>query len=159
MDYKIESIKNYIETEEFLSLADQIYNLTKHLNNSYPNYKDWFYNKQLKESLSPNRNILFVRNKNNQVVGVASLKNTKEEKKLCTLYIKKEYRNQKITTELIKESFEYLETTRPLITFSENKLSMFENIINKYNWELIQIEENIYTNDNREYCYNGRLSK
>jgi len=159
MNYKIESIKNSISSEKFITLADQIYDITKHLNNSYPNYKDWFYNKQLKEVLSPNRNILFVTNTDNKVVGVASLKNTKEEKKLCTLYIKEEYRNKTITAELLEESFKYLETTKPLVTFSENKISMFENIINKYNWKLTQITENIYVKGNIEYCYNGKLLK
>lgn len=159
MNYKIETIKEYIDKKEFIVLSDELYDLTKHLNDSYPNYKDWFYNKQLKESLTPNRNILFVRNKDKQVIGVSSLKNTKEEKKLCTLYIKDEYRNKNITTKLIEESFKYLETTKPLITFSENKLHMFENIISKYKWELVQSAENIYVKGTKEYCYNGKLSK
>ena len=42
---KIDNIKNYIsETNQdsFMGLTDEIYELTIHLNGTYPGYKEWF---------------------------------------------------------------------------------------------------------------------
>ena len=162
MNYKVESLSDYIDSskeEAFRKITKEIYLLTKHLNDSYPKYKEWFYNKQVKDTLLGKRNIIFVKDNENKIIGISSLKKYNEEKKICTLFILEEYRNKKITTILLEESLKYLETTKPLITISEDKIPMFQSIINKYNWQLIEIAEAIYISNKREYCFNGRLNK
>ena len=74
---KIDNIKNYIlETnqESFMKLADEIYELTIHLNGTYPGYKEWFYDKQIKGCLTPNRNIIFVKNEDGKIIALSCLK-------------------------------------------------------------------------------------
>ena len=83
---------------EIIKYSIKIYETTKYLENDYPNYKKWFIEKQLKEVLEGRREILFLE-ENNEIIALACLK--KEENKICTLYVKEEYRNKGIGTELI----------------------------------------------------------
>lgn len=158
---KIDNIKNYIsETnqEGFMKLADEIYELTIHLNGTYPGYKEWFYDKQIKGCLTPNRNIIFVKNEDGKIIALSCLKKDKKEKKICTLFVSDEYRKQGLGSLLFEESMKFLETTKPLATFTEDKLPMFEKIVTKYNWELTEIVDGIYNDGIREFCFNGQLT-
>lgn len=60
--------------ESFMKLADEIYELTVHLNGTYPGYKEWFYDKQIKGYLTPNRNIIFVKNEDGKIIALSCLK-------------------------------------------------------------------------------------
>ena len=158
---KIDNIKNYIsETnqESFMKLADEIYKLTIHLNGTYPGYKEWFYDKQIKGCLTPNRNIIFIKNEEGKIIALSCLKKDEEEKKICTLFVSDEYRKLGLGSLLFEESMKFLETTKPLVSFAEDKLPMFEKMITKYNWELTEIVDGIYNDGIREFCFNGQLT-
>ena len=109
-------------------IIDKIYELTKEIRNTYSDYKEWFYNKQTKEE---NRKTIYL--KTNEIIGVVNLK--KEENKLCTIYLKEEYRNIGISNILLEEAFKYLDTTKPYLTCNKNNLKYLNNIIKKYNWK------------------------
>ena len=157
---KIDSIKNYISEESlFKKLADEIYALTIHLNGTYPGYKEWFYEKQINGCLTPNRDIIFIKNEKDEIIALSCLKKDDEEKKICTLFVSDEYRKQGLGSILFEESIKFLETTKPLVTFTEDKLPMFEKMIIKYDWELTEIVDGIYQDGTREFCFNGQLSK
>lgn len=132
-EYRVLGIK--IEPKFLISsnlnenVIDKIYELTKDIENTYPDYKEWFYNKHTKEE---NRKTIYIKN-NNEIIGVVNLK--KEENKLCTIYIKEEYRNQGISNILLEETFKYLGTTKPYLTCDKNNLKYLNKIIKKYNWK------------------------
>ena len=153
---KIDNIKNYLSSPDFMNLANEMYELT--INNDYPDYKNWFYNKQIKGCLTPYRNILFIKNEDGKIIALCSLKKDASEKKICTLFVAKEYRNQGLGSLLIEEAMKYLETDKPLITISENKLPMFKNLITKYNWDLTEIALSLYSENEKEFCFNGKLT-
>ena len=158
---KIDNIKNYIsETnqESFMKVADEKYELAIHLNGAYPGYKEWFYDKQIKGCLTPNRNIIFIKNEEGKIIALSCLKKDDEEKKICTLFVSDEYRKLGLGSLLFEESMKFLETTKPLVTFTEDKLPMFEKIVTKYNWELTEIVDGIYNDGIREFCFNGQLT-
>lgn len=96
---KIESIKdciNVLSDEELMFLANKIYMLIDFVKMDYPNYKEWFFTRQLPETLhSDRRNILFVKDKD-EIIGVANLLNDENEKKICSLYVKSDYQKQGI---------------------------------------------------------------
>ena len=155
---KIESIYDYLDLpkNEFKKLVKSIYKITDFITEDYPDYKEWFFKKQLDGVLNGERNILFVRNLLNskEIIAVASLKKSKNEKKICTLYVKDKYRNMGIGGALVEVSMNWLETRNPMITFPAYKLIMFNNLINKYNWQLTEVREN---NDICELCFNGKI--
>lgn len=68
------------------------------------------------------------------------------------------FRGLGLGSKLIENSMALLETTKPLITFSEDKLYMFQKFVDKYQWELYE-KIDIYENEYLELCYNGRISK
>lgn len=134
---------------------DKLYQVTKKLEKDYPNHKDWFYNKFVKELDGKKREIIYYE-KDSIICGVIFLKNTSKEKKICTVYVGEEYRNQGIGTQLLLESINFLGTTTPLITMPDYKEKCFKKIINKYNWQKMQEIENCYSN-NKELVFNGLL--
>ncbi len=52
----------------------------------------------------------------------------------------------------------FLETTKPLITLTKDKLPMFKKIITKYNWKLTRIIDGIYNDDIKEFYFNDQLT-
>ena len=134
----IESLKSYIGTiseEKFMKLATKVYMITDFICDDYPKYKEWYFTKQLPETInSDERNILFVRNlKNeNEIISMACLKRDKKEQIICTLYVSDKYRGLGIGKAIVEESMRWLGTTKPFITLADYKLEMFKPIINKY---------------------------
>ena len=78
----------------------------------------------------------------------------KEEKKICTLYIERNFRNKKIGSQMIKKSFEYLETNKPLITIPEEEYLNFKPLLEKYNFIETKKIKNYYRKNKIEYFYN-----
>lgn len=157
----LDSIDNYLsesKKNEFAQIADEAYFLTEHLKETYPDYENWFYQKQVAGCLDKIRNIFFVRNEKGEMVAISCVKKDEEEKKICTLFVNPEYRKHGLGSLLLESSIQFLETTTPLITFEEDKLDMFEGIIKKYNWELTEIVPDIYNKGAREFCFNGQLT-
>ena len=78
--------------------------------------------------------------------------------KICTFFVVKEYRGQHVATKMLEYIFEYLGTSKPLITITDYKVLSFVPIIKKYNWKLTQItSKGYYNNASCEFVYNGRL--
>jgi len=62
---KVDNIKNYLSEElreAFIKIINEVYSITEHLNETYPGYRDWFFEKKVKGCYTPNRNILFIKN-------------------------------------------------------------------------------------------------
>lgn len=159
---KVDTIKNYLvedKKEDFFKIVNEIYTITEHLNKTYPGYREWFFDKQVKGCYTPNRNIIFVENEKGNIIGICCLKKDDEERKICTLFVDSNHRMQGIGTILLEEAIKFLGTTKPLITFTEDKISIFVKIIEKYDWQLTEIVDGAYNENNREFCFNGQLTK
>lgn len=159
---EIDNIKNYISDtnhNSFMEIANELYELTSWLNKTYPGYKEWFYTKQIKGCLTPNRNIIFVKNKKGKIIALSCLKKDEKERKICTLFVSDKYRKHGIGSLLLEESMRFLETTKPLITFTEDKLPMFKGMIAKYNWKLTKIVDGIYNDGVKEFCFNDNIER
>lgn len=137
-------------------LLDRLYSVTKVLEKDYPIHKEWFYDKFVKELDGIKREIIYYE-KNNIIYGVVFLKNSEEEKKICTIYVDEKYRKQGVGTSLIKESMKFLGTQTPFITMPDYKEKCFLKIIEKYNWKKTQVIDSYYSN-NRELVFNGFLT-
>ena len=133
---KIESIKdciNILSDEELMFLANKIYMLIDFVKMDYPNYKEWFFTRQLPETLhSDRRNILFVKDKD-EIIGVANLLNDENEKKICSLYVKSDYQRQGIGSMLVEESMKWLNTKWPIISLTKERYNIYKPLIEKYN--------------------------
>ena len=141
----------------FSKIVADSYNLTDWLCVDYPKYFYWFYERFLPGIFSGKRELISVY-VDNCIAGTIFLKHDDNEQKICTLYVDKEFRGQGIATVLLKAGFKWLETTKPLISIAEYKVSMFKKIIETYDWELVQtLEAGCYNNCSRELVYNGKI--
>lgn len=157
MEYKIEKLSELIfDTENFEKLADQVYYLTDHLSSDYPKHYDWFFHKHLPFVGNGEREVLFVRNHGN-ICGIALLKKTEEEKKICTFYVAEHGRNIGIGRILMKEAIDYLGTETPMITMRAEKVPYFLHFMFKYNWKISEIRDDYYIKGNDEVVFNGKL--
>lgn len=154
---RIESIKDYINVlndEELMILANKIYMIIDFAKTDYPNHKEWFFTKQLPETLhSDRRNIIFIKDKD-EIVGVANLLKYENEKKICTLYVKSEYSRQGIGSMLVEESMKWLNTKYPIISLTKERYSMYKLFIEKYNWKLTRVIKGFYKEGVEELFFN-----
>ena len=109
----------------------------QHIKNLYPNFDEWF-DKVLKEIEEDNtkREILFFGNVDSnelQIEGIAILKNTEEEKKICYLYIS----FYEDVENIFEEIYNYLGTETPLLTVEKE---IFEN---RYKYILQPVNEEV----------------
>ena len=139
-------------------LIQQVLILSLKVKKDYPDYKSWFLTTQVPGLYDNTRNIIIAHIKD-KIVGFISLKKTKEEKKICTFYVEKSFRRNKIGTILVERAINYLEDEKPLITIPFNKLNEFTRIGEKLSWEITDIRENMYRADIPEVIVNGNVSE
>ena len=139
-------------------LIQQVLILSLKVKQDYPDYKSWFLTTQVPGLYDNTRNIIIAHVKD-KIVGFISLKKTKEEKKICTFYVEKNFRRNKIGTILVERAINYLEDEKPLITIPFNKLNEFTRIGEKLSWEITDIRENMYRADIPEVIVNGNASE
>ena len=109
----------------------------QHIKNLYPNFDEWFEKvlKEIEEDKTK-REILFFGNVDSnglQIEGIAVLKNTEEEKKICYLYIS----FYEDVENIFEEIYNYLGTETPLITVEKE---IFEN---RYKYILKPLNEEV----------------
>lgn len=134
-------------------ITNEVLKITLPIKDDYPNYKTWFLTKHL-TGIGKDRDILFTVYKN-QIVGIANIKFS--EQKICTLYIRPGFRQNKIGKQLIHACMNALGTSKPLITISSNKIHFFQRIIKENHWECSELLSNYYTQDSDEFIFNGNL--
>ena len=139
-----------------IAYAKKISSFLVSLNFEYPGFNKWYWSLFENSRLKNDRNIIFYVNGTN-IVGVAILKQNKEEKKICTLRVAPMYQNLGIGSALIERSFELLDCEKPLITIHVSKYRSFKHIFDKYGFELEQQITGYYGLFKSELSYNGVL--
>lgn len=155
MEYIISKLSTHKNETNYEELCKQLYYITDHLSQDYPQHKDWFFNKHIPQ-IGNGREVIYITAYGN-ICGVAFLKNTVSEKKICTFYVAEYSRNIGIGSALLKASFGYLQTERPLISMPKYKVRFFLYYVYKYDWKITQILSNYYNNENDEVVFNGNL--
>jgi len=155
MDYKINKLSEQKNDSNFTELSKQIYYTTDHLSYDYPNHKNWFFNKHM-QGVGLDREVIYITSHNN-ICGVAFLKNSDSEKKICTFYVSEHSRNMGIGSVLLQKCFDYLKTTTPLISMPKYKVQYFLYYVYKFDWKITQILSEYYNKENDEVVFNGKL--
>ncbi|MEK4430184.1 GNAT family N-acetyltransferase [Paenibacillus sp. FSL M7-0802] len=159
-----EVLRHFMINEVGERAKDKLYNYLRDLTESYPDFENWFYNVVIPEVelKDGKREIIIVLSEieghpQALLSGLAILKKTKREKKICTIRIHEDFRNQGIGSELFEKCFEFLKTRKPIITISHFRKEMFDNHISNYNFIETQVLKDYYKQDSIEYVYNGFL--
>ena len=154
-----ESLRDYFKNR---ASALVIYHKIENLINIYPDIEEWYKKKVLKalNEKDSTREVLVAIDENElKIAGIAILKKTKEENKICTIRVEKEYLHQGIGTQLFEEAFKYLEDTKPLITISEDNIEAFRPILKKFDFKLVEKIKGLYVSGKIEYIYNKKFKK
>lgn len=151
-----ELLKQGYSVEYINKILNNILILSMQVKDDYPDYRQWFQTVQIPGIYDGTRNII-VAHINDKIVGFVSLKKT-DEKKICTFYVEKNYRKNKIGALLAEKAIDYLEEEKPLITIPMDKLHEFIKIASKYNWEVTEIKENLYRTTTPEVIVNGSIN-
>lgn len=138
------------------TLAENVFCFLRDLEQEYPNFRNWYFNKVIPDLAIQKREILIFLD-NSEICAVAILKMGIIEKKICTLRVKENYQNKGIATDLLNESIRILGTNTPLITVSSNKLPQFEKLFKKFSFKLESRMDNYYKLGSTECCFNGTL--
>lgn len=142
---------------KFSKLVSDSYAATNWIVKDYPNHFEHFWTKYIPGIFSGEREIIGIYN-SNELAGLVILKKDDMEAKISTLFIDEKYRNRGLASKLIKKSFKFLNTDKPLISIAEYKVDMFISIIKKYNWKLTQVLDSEYYNGrHKEFVYNGKI--
>ena len=138
------------------SLKDSLRSFLSDLGNEYPFFLAWLDKVFYELSVSDRRIIILSKESDGfeSILGVAILKNTQEERKICTLRVAEEYRRQGVGTALLEKSIKILGDSKPLITVSGLHMSSFGPFLKKNGFALKDKVKSIYRRGNYEYFFN-----
>lgn len=139
---------------KFSKLVAESYMVTDWISDDYPDHVEHFYAKYVPGVFAGEREIIscYVGGK---IAATAFLKKDEEERKISTFFVRPEYQKQGIATELIEKCFDWLGTTKPVITIADYKVDQFAGIIKKYSWEKTNtLDEGYYNSHSRECVFN-----
>lgn len=140
--------KYFSELRLFLSILEY----------DYPFFTSWL-DKVFLELNSPKRKIILcLSNDDIHIYGVAILKDTQDEKKICTIRVERAYQNLGIGTVLVKMAQEILNCEKPLITVSEKLICDFLPFLRKFDFKLVSKVKSLYLEGHYEYFFNKEYS-
>lgn len=121
----------------------------------YPKFKDWYWDNVVPGIILGNDKIIIAENKY-EIVGVAVIKNSEQEKKLRALRVSEKYQKTGAGLHLIDKSLKELNHDKPVVSVSEEMINEFSRIfINRYNFDMTHVYKGLYRKDKLEYEFNG----
>ncbi|WP_321415102.1 GNAT family N-acetyltransferase [uncultured Desulfobacter sp.] len=150
-------IKNFLAIKKITDIAcfscfTAIQAALKDVNDFYPQFDSWFYEKVVPGVINSERKILFGQ-VNGKVAGIAIIKNT-SEKKISTVKVAEKFKGQRIGRQLFENSFEALDTEKPFCTISEEKLPEFKSTFAYYGFKLTSVHNGLYRDGKKEFFFN-----
>lgn len=151
-------IKPNIDISKPVFDESSIYYYLKDAKEYYPSFDIWYYTNVIPAIKNKEKEIIPLYDKHN-LKGVSIIKNTEEEKKICTLKVMDKYKNKGIGLKLFELSFEKLGTRFPLLSVSEEKYPEFKRIFDYYGFIMTSIKEDYYRPGKKEYFFNENKGK
>jgi GNAT superfamily N-acetyltransferase len=122
----------------------------------YPEFDDWFLSKVLPGLKNGERSILLEYTAGS-LSGVAIVKNSASERKLCCLRVLPPYQGSGVGLRLFERAFDVLETRAPLLSVAEEQVANFDRIFKHYGFELAKEYRSLYRPKKKEFSFNGLL--
>lgn len=119
-------------------------------NELYPCFSNW-HKKISTEIFTPSRSFIIVL-EDNKIAGFSILKHTNDENKICTFYIDKLFRKNKIGTLLMKSSLDVLHNNA-IITINEKLVDMYYPLLNRFDFYNVAIKNDYYRLGQKEYFF------
>lgn len=151
-------IIDYDSTSEIQlrGLAMDIFQNISHLQQSYPDFKNWYFNKVVNGVIDGSRSFV-IELRDGKMAGVAILKDADGEKKICTISVANEFKSKGLGFRLFEKSMRLLDTDKPLASVSESRLPEFEKIFQYLGYEYSAEYHGLYLPQKSEFSFNGVL--
>lgn len=157
MDYIISAIDYFSPSHS--ELYQGIAELTNSLTQTYPKHKEWLWKTFFPGLKDGSRKIVVAYRELDKPMGIALLKDTEEEKKICCLFVRDVYRKKGIAKKLMETSFEMLGTHFPLMTVSDKNIDQLQRIINIYNFKFSYRKKGVYKTHDTELYFNNEATE
>lgn len=122
----------------------------------YPEFNSWVSNIVIPGIIAGERSII-LEYRQGDLAGLAILKDSFAEKKLCCLQVMPKFQGSGIGLSLFEKSFELLNTESPLLSISEEQRSNFAKIFKYYGFEFSETYHQYYRPLKNELSFNGLL--
>lgn len=130
-----------MERTNFSKAVNEIYLTTDYNHKQYQEYCKWFFQKSIPRIFTKTGEVIFFLDGLN-IVGLSILKKDVNEKKICTLLISEDFQKKGYGKLLLESSFDFLGTSKPLITIPAYSVDKFSSFITAYDWS-----ESLRTNE------------
>ncbi len=138
-------------------LYKSIMELTESIGDTYPNHAKWFYDKFLIGLRNGERGYI-VAEEDNELAGVLLYKNTKNERKISTLFVNPAFRKRGVATRLLKEGTKEL-GAGCIVTVSVRNMFQLKPLLEKNGFKVIRAVKGKYKPDNIEYYFKYEPSR
>lgn len=157
MTYFLDSLSLSRDSEQAKGVLAEVVSRLSDLNHFYPNFENWLETQVLPNIITGERTII-TEYRNAELAGLAILKNDGIEKKLCCLRVLENYQSSIMAVRLFEKSFDLLNTSKPILSVSEELCPSFKRIFNYFGFTQEEILDGYYRSNKKEYVYNGPLS-
>jgi len=140
---------------EHAALYEQMLDLTKSINDTYPEQTKWFKEKFITGLQKKERMYIIAQDDDNTLAGCVLIKNTEEEKKICTLFVNPKFRRQGLGKQLMEQTLKEL-GEHPLITVSSRNLSQLSSLLEPCGFHLSATKKGVYNSEDTEYYFNDK---
>ena len=127
------------------------------LSDDYPDIELWFRSKVVPGLRFGTRSLLRVE-RQGELVGLGIGKREPQEKKICTVRVASHYAGRGVGVRLFDGLLKWLDTDKPHLTVSEQKLTAFERIFDWYGFDLTSVQIGKYKPNCKELGYNDDVS-
>lgn len=157
MNYKIQTIDYYSSAD--YALYHEVDALTHSINNTYAKHSKWLSQKFFPDLKDGSRKMIIALDAHKRLAGVALLKDTAEEKKLCCLFIREDCRGYGIASSLIQESLKVLKTDKPLLSISDKNFPQLKRLVELNKFKFSYRKKNAYSINDTEYYFNNEATE
>ena len=148
-------IDRYSPRDLIKRVFSQLWDILRDLQGEYPFFKQWFERVHAELENSESRSLIICSGRNiGEIIGVAILKKTEQERKICTLRVVDKYKRQGIGTVLLMDSMRILQDDKPLITVSGLHMKEYAPFLKKHGFVLKDKVKSIYKRGSYEYFFN-----
>ena len=153
---QIQIFKSFRPTDQ--KLYDEILSVTQPVSEIYPEYNQWFRNVFLPGLKCGQRMCIVARDENKKLAGCALVKKTPEEQKICTLYIRPEFRRQGTGRTLMRETMQELDCL-PLMTVSQKQIPQFTKLLKEFGFRLSSVRKRSEKTNELEFYFNDKKAE
>jgi hypothetical protein len=144
------------EHEQLVEISGEVFAKIAILKKSYPKLREWYFKKVVPGLFDGTRTFI-LELRDGQIAGVAILKDTVNEKKICTISVEDAFKSKGMGFRLFEKSMLLLKSDKPLASVSEDRVQDFEKIFQYFDYEFTSEYKGLYLPQKSEYSFNGVL--